>query len=77
VLVVVADGRQQLRDVVVVQRVAGVAPLAMSANQPQAAQYAQVVRRRARTQAAGGRQLLDRPPSGRSVIHRRNWCWLS
>ena len=57
-LVVVADRGEQVGDMVVIQRVVGVAARSARANQPQAAKDPQVVRGRAGTELRRFRQLL-------------------
>jgi hypothetical protein len=57
---VMTDGREQIGDVVIVQRVEGVATRAPCPHEPQAAQDPQIVRRRAGAEVDGGGELLDR-----------------
>jgi hypothetical protein len=55
----VADGGQQLGDVVVVEHVVGVTAGASDADRPQPSQQPEVVRGRAGAELHGGRELLD------------------
>lgn len=59
VLLVVANGRQQVRHMVVVQRVVDVPPAAAPPHEPQRAQDPQVVGRRAQGELGGCRKTLN------------------
>ena len=56
---VMADRREQIGDVVVVERIADVTAVAAPAHQPQRPQKPQVMRGRTQAQAGGSSELLD------------------
>src|SRR5215218_5599277 len=56
-----ANGGKELGDVMVMQRVKDVAPVALGAHEPQRAQDSQMMRGRACRQVSVAGQLLDRP----------------